>query len=107
MRGPPESTCSIGGHLIARHHLGNVLIGNDTVVTSGVAVLHEGLEVLARGTNLVGLALPQDGHYVRGNPELAGALRDYAVKYGTSFLAAEGGHHGVLGGSGSGSGRLC
>ena len=72
MRSPPESTRSVRGHLIAYHLLGKVVIGNDAIVTHRVVVFHDdSLEVLARETNLIGCALPQDGHTVCGNSELA------------------------------------
>jgi hypothetical protein len=79
LRAPPESTRSIGGHLIAHHLLGNIDVGNDAVVACSVAVLHDGLEVFAGKTNLVDRALPQDGHSICGNRELAGALRDHDI----------------------------
>ena len=33
LRSPPELTRSIRGHLIAYHLLGNIVIGNDAVMT--------------------------------------------------------------------------
>ena len=133
MRAPPESSRSVGGHLIAHHFLGNVAIGNGAVMTSGVIVLHDGLEVLTRKINLVSCVLPRDGHPVRSNRELAGTLGDHAVdvdfdlrivnnhvivvgddghilyvdEVGYKLLGGGRWHHGVLGSSGySGGGGL-
>ena len=102
-------------------------------MTHGVAVFHDGLEVLARETNFLGCALPRDGHIVCGKCELAGALGDHTVdvdpdlcvvndgvvvvgnndcvahtdgvRYKRLRLGGRRGHHGVD--SGNGGSRLC
>ena len=61
---PPELANGIRDHLLFRHLLYYVVVGNDAVVAHGVVVFHDGLEVLSRKTNLVSCVLPQDGHTV-------------------------------------------
>ncbi len=73
-------THSIRGHLLVTHHLlHNIVVGDDTVVACEVVSTHDGLEVFARKTNLLGHTLPQDGHSILGNREVAEALRDHIV----------------------------